>query len=139
MDKFLNGHFFNPTKGKLKIEEVVAEFTTNGGDFVDRTDQWNTDFSILNNDAIALKDWFVTNGWWPGSAILADGRVTNQDASFDGKWWIDNNVLYIAHPESDAHPENSGCVDYKAYKLVNDRLLFATDAAHTSEVTVIKM
>ena len=80
-----------------------------------------------------MKDWFVTNGWRPGSAILADGRVTNQDAIINGKWRIEGNVLYIDHPGDD------GCVDYKAYKLVNDRLLFATDAAHTSEVTMIKM
>jgi len=114
-------------------EETIADITVFGGEFVDRTDQWGTDFSIMNNDATALKDWFVTNGWWAGSAILADGRVTNQDASFDGKWWIDNNVLYIAHPESD------GCVDYKAYKLVNDRLMFATDAAHTETFSIVKL
>lgn len=111
---------------------ITANLSTVGGSFEDRTDQWGTDFSTLNNDATALKDWFVTNSWWPGSALLADGRVTNQAATFDGNWWIDNNVLYIAHPE------DTGCVDYKAYKLVNDRLMFATDGDHTSTYTMVK-
>ena len=99
---------------------------------MDQTDQWGTDFSSLNNDATELKNWFIANGWWPGSAILADGRVTNQDASIDGKWWIDNNVLYIDYPEED------GCVDNKAYKLETDRLMFATDADNTSTYMVVK-
>jgi hypothetical protein len=116
-----------------KGDEIIAEFSTNGGEFVDQTDQWGIDFSFLNNDATALKNWFVTNGFWPNSAILADGRVTNQDASSDGNWWIDQNVFYFAYPESD------GCVDYKAYKLVNDRLMFATDAAHTQTYSIVNL
>ena len=107
---------------------------TTSGSFEDRTNNWpGIDFPSLNNNVTNLKDWFVTNGWWPGSAILADGRVTNQDATIEGKWRIEENVLYIDHPGSD------GCVDYKAYKLVNDRLMFATDAAHTSGFIIIKM
>jgi len=112
---------------------ITASVSVTGGSFVDETDStgglWGSDFSSLNNSAIALKDLFIAAGFWPGSTITADGRVTNEAASFDGNWWIDNNVFYFAYPEED------GCVDYKAYKLVNDRLLFATDADNTATFT----
>ena len=111
---------------------ITVSSSVTGGSFEDRTDTWLTDFSILNNSAIELKDWFIANGFWPNSAITADGRVINQAASFDGSWWINDNVFYFAYPEDD------GCVDYKAYKLVNDRLMFATDADNTSTYTMVE-
>lgn len=98
---------------------IIASLGKYNGSFVDKTDQWAADFSTLNNDATALKDWFIANGWWPGSALLADGSVTNQEATFEGKWWINGNVLFILYPEAT-------CIDYKAYKLVNNRLMFTT-------------
>ena len=111
----------------------TVSISVSGGPFEDQTDQWGTDFSSLNNSAVELKDWFIANGFRPGSAITADGRVTNQAASFDGRWWIDGNVFYFESPEA------GGCVDNKAYKLENDRLMFATDAGHVSEYTMVEI
>jgi len=111
---------------------ITTEWVFTGGSFEDITDQWSIDFPSLSNDATALKDSFVTTGWRPDSTIQADGRVTNQAASFDGRWWIDNNVFYVDYPEED------GCVDTKAYKLENDRLMFATDARKTSTWTIVE-
>jgi hypothetical protein len=111
----------------------TVSISVSGGPFEDETDQWGTDFSSLNNSAVELKDWFIANGFRPGSAITADGRVTNQAASFDGRWWIDGNVFYFDNPGAD------GCVDNKAYKLENDRLMFATDAGHVDELTMVEI
>ena len=76
--------------------KINASSYTTSGSFEDRTDQWGTDFSSLNNDATALKDWFVTNGWWPGSAILADGRVTILDDQYQA---LDNSEALILATE----------------------------------------
>ena len=111
---------------------ITASASVTGGSFVNRTDLWLTDFSSLNNDATALKDWFIANGFWPDSTITADGRVTNQAASFDGHWRIEDNVFYFDYPEED------GCVDYKAYKLVDNRLMYATDADATYTYTMVE-
>lgn len=111
---------------------ITVSVSVTGGTFEDQTDQWYTDFSSLNNSATELKDWFIENGFWPDSAITSDGHVINQAASFDGHWWIDNNVFYFAYPEAD------GCVDYKAYKLVNNHLMFATDADNTTPHTMVE-
>ena len=113
--------------------EVRASFSVFGNSPVDDTDHWDTDFSSMNNEINNLLLYFITNGWWPGSTIFPDGRVTNIAANHDGKWWIENNVLFIAHPEGD------GCVDYKAYELINDRLLFFTDANYTDNITSRKI
>ena len=87
----------------------------------------------MNNDVTKLAEYFITTGWWPGSAILSDGTVTNEAVDYDGRWWIKNNVLFIAHP----NPNN--CVDHKAYELVNDRLLFYTNANYTDTIIIRKM
>jgi hypothetical protein len=112
---------------------ITVSVSVTGGSFEDVTDSigglWGSDFSSLNNSAIALKDLFIAV-FWPGSTITADGRVANQEASFDGHWWINDNVFYFAYPEDD------GCVDYKAYKLVNNRLMYATDADNTTTQTI---
>lgn len=107
---------------------VIINFVFTGSIFKDDTAQWSIDFTQMHNDAITLKDWFITNGFWSTTTLLPDGRVIRNGATIEGEWWIDNNVLYFAHPEI----EPAGCVDYKAYKLENDRLMFATDADHSS-------
>jgi len=109
---------------------ITAQFTYTGETYIEETGWGDVDFSSLNNNATALKDWFIANGFWPGSTITSDGRVTNQNATFDGQWWIENNVFYFTYPEVD------GCVDYKAYKLVNNQLMFATDANHSATITL---
>jgi hypothetical protein len=114
--------------------EIKASLTlVGGGPPEDRTDQWSVDFSDMDNDVNNLVNYFITNGWWPGSAILLDGSVTNEAVDHDGRWWIENNVLIIAYPSV------YGCVDYKAYELVNDRLLFYTDANYTTNIIIRKI
>ncbi len=88
------------------------------------------DFSPLNNDANALANRFMTNGFWPGTTLTADGRVVVAGNPVEGKWQIQNNILYFSEPEG-------GCVDYKAYKLENNHLMFATDADHTATYTMV--
>jgi len=109
---------------------ITTGFSSTGAHFEEETRWSGTDFSSMNNNVTTLKDWFITNGFWPDSTITVDGRVTHKGTSFDGRWWIDNNVFTFEHPQ------DSGCVDTKAYKLEDDILMFATDADYTSTLTM---
>lgn len=92
-------------------------------------DSFKQDFSFLNNNATALADWFVTNGFWPNSYLTSDGHVVVANENVQGIWYVENNIFYFSYPED-------GCVDYKAYKLINNKLMFSTDAEHTSTYTM---
>jgi hypothetical protein len=107
--------------GSITVQNITDVTAYN---FIDQTDQWGIDFSIFNNSADALKNWIVENGFWADATITSDGKVMRAVSPAVGKWWIDGNIFYFDYPEDD------GCIDTKAFKLENNRLLFATDASH---------
>jgi len=90
-----------------------------------------TDFTVFNNSAAALKDFFLANGLWEESTITADGQVIHATIPIIGEWWIENNTFYFNYPDTD---DDRG-VDEKAYKLENDILYFQTDAGSTIDST----
>ena len=107
---------------------VLASF--GGGPFMQKDGLWTgismiTDLAFLNNSAEALKNLMVDQGLW-GSTVTADGRIIRPGVSVTGSWWIENNIFFFAYPD-----EDTGCVDYKALKLQDDKLYRQTDAPHT--------
>jgi len=89
-----------------------------------------TDFTVFNNSATALKDYFLANGLRQ-STITADGQVIHPTIPTTGEWWIENNIFYFNDPDAD----NVRGVDHKAYKLENDILYLQTDAGFTIDST----
>ena len=112
--------------------DVSVKLDFSGGPFVDHTHLFGT-LPFLENKAEKLKDWFAAGNFWPGASITLDRRVIRDGACTEGIWEIKDNVFLFTYPELCP----SVCVDHKAYKLVNDRPQFATDAKHIeNDVTI---
>ncbi len=126
----------------MQNKTYTVKISSAGGTYVDDSyfaDNIGLVGNVINNlnlSAENLKNYFITNGLWQGVEVLADGRITNNEAFIDGVWRIENNEFLFDFPESD------GCVDHKGFKLVegaegeDDKLFFATDAKYQELSTV---
>jgi len=105
--------------------------TNTPSSFEDDTGWFETTYGVsvstFENNATKLKDWFLENGLWE-TTITADGKINKYgDKKFDGYWYIKDNIFYFAYPDDNY-------LDFKAYKVENDKLLKQTDAPYSETV-----
>ena len=112
-------------------EYIEAIHTNTPSSFEDDTSWFESTYHIsvstFDNNVTKLKDWFLAHGLWETS-ITTNGKILKYgENAYDGFWFIHDNIFYFAYPDGDA-------LDFKAYKIENDRLLKQTDAPYSETI-----
>ena len=115
-----------------KTDDYIEAIHTNiPSPFEDDTNWFESTYKIsvstFDNNATKLKDWFLVHGLWE-TTITPDGTILKYgNNELDGYWFIQDNIFYFAYPDGNA-------LDFKAYKIENNRLLKQTDAPYSETI-----